>query len=157
MQEHAKPIRESHEVRSFSKAATNFFQGSPEVRSLCAGNIIKKLLIFLCSVFQDILLTNRSYKVCYKVISACFFVIICITKLMHQSCVRSFGGSYVESYPLVRMLEKLCLKFIRVMLQNYHIKSWLKKLYFFILFVGQVQNITFLKRLLRSLMTKLYP
>jgi len=130
MQEHAKPIRESHEVRSFSKAATNFFQGSPEVRSLCAGNVIKKLLIFLCSVFQDILLTNRSYKVCYKVISACFFVIICITKLMHQSCVRSFGESYVESYPLVRMLKKLCLKFIRVMLQNYHIKSWLKKLYF---------------------------
>ena len=75
MQEHAKPIRESHEVRSFSKAATNFFQGSPEVRSLCTGNVIKKLLIFLCSVFQDILLTNRSYKVCYKVISACFFLL----------------------------------------------------------------------------------
>ena len=66
---------------------------------------------------------------------------------MHQSCVRSFGESYVQSYHLVRRLEevmrkiyrchvkklsykklvgkKLCIKvtsIVKVVLKNYHLE-----------------------------------
>jgi hypothetical protein len=42
--------------------------------------------------------------------------------------VRSFCGSHVQNYHLVRRLKKLGVKFVRDMLKNYSIKIGWKKL-----------------------------
>ena len=48
---------------------------------------------------------------------------------MHQSCVRSFGESYVQSYHLVRRLEEVMCKIYRCHVKKLSYKKLVEKSY----------------------------
>ena len=48
---------------------------------------------------------------------------------MHQSCVRSFGESYVQSYHLVRRLEEVIPKIYRCHVKKLSYKKLVEKSY----------------------------